>query len=369
MTANLKTPPPSTAALHGADEPTPETGRKGWKRARREVLRVLIVLLLLELAVRVEPIRSTLSAALAPYENLLWYADIMPAYRDQLQNGEHYDLWLAGSSYMMTGWHPEWVANGLKEAGVENVSVQNYGMTDMRQLRDMAAVFDRWMFEMDTPEYFILGVSVFNFSATGRAPVTESPMERAFIFPADLNDQLAGWLYKNSALYRYTLLARNATFVPRDETVIEPHPLGGFIPGETPFEDCNPDGWQAPDRPQDPYPDSIFAPLDTFIDVLQSRDIPVLVVDIPLQYCNMRRFFPSEAAYQHNYLGQLSAHLEAAGIPFLNMSERFYAEIPDDQQHLYFMDHHHPNLEGAKLFSAWTAEFAAEWLKNLKPGD
>jgi hypothetical protein len=337
----------------------------GWQRLRRELLRLVIILLLLEIVVRVDPVKSLLSDALDPYENLLWYADIMPAYQDQLQHGPHYDVWLAGSSYMMTGLQPEWVRAELEAQGTSSLTIQNYGMTDMRNLYDMAAVYDRWMFEMDQPDYLILGISVFNFSARGDSTSLSSPMERTFIFRDSVDDYAAGWLFRSSALYRYALLARNASLIPRDEALLKPHPLGGYIEGPNPFEDCNGNDWKAPDAPQDPYPPELFASLDRFLDVIQARQIPVMVVDIPLQYCNMRRFFSSQEAYEHNYIEQVTAHLQAKGIPFLELATPFYAEIPLDEQRLYFMDYHHPNSEGARLFSQWTGEFAAEWIKNL----
>jgi hypothetical protein len=337
----------------------------GWRRLRREVLRLVIVLLLLEIVVRVDPVKSLLSNALDPYENLLWYADIMPAYQDQLQHGPHFNVWLAGSSYMMTGLQPEWVQSQLAAEGEDGLTVQNYGMTDMRNLYDMAAVYDRWMLPMDQPDYLIIGISVFNFSTTADATARNSPMERTFIFPDSVDDYAAGWLFQSSALFRYALLARNATFIPRDEALLKPHPLGGYIAGPNAFENCNPNEWKAPDAPQDPYPAEVFAPLDRFLEVAQSRQIPVMVVDIPLQYCNMRRFFSSREAYESNYIQPVMTHLQEKGIPFLELATPFYAEVPLDEQRLYFMDRHHPNSEGARLFSQWTGEFATNWLKTL----
>jgi hypothetical protein len=332
---------------------------------RREIVRLAIVLLLLEIVVRVDPVKSLLSDALDPYENLLWYADIMPAYQDQLQHGPHYDVWLAGSSYMMTGLQPEWVQAQLAVEEENGLTVQNYGMTDMRNLNDMAAVYERWMLSMDQPDYLIIGISVFNFSTSADSTARNSPMERTFIFPDSVDDYAAGWLFRGSALFRYALLARNATLIPRDEALLKPHPLGGYIDGPNAFENCNPNEWKAPDAPQDPYSAEQFAPLDRFLEAIQARQIPVMVVDIPLQYCNMRRFFSSREAYESNYIELMTAHLQEKGIPFLELATPFYAEVPLDEQRLYFMDRHHPNSEGARLFSQWTGAFAADWLKTL----
>ena len=341
----------------------------GWRRFLREMLRLAAVLLLLEIVVRVDPVKSLLADALDPYENLLWYADIMPAYQDQLQHGPQYDVWMVGSSYMMTGLQPEWVQAQLAAAGENSLTVQNYGMTDMRNLYDMAAVYDRWMLQMDQPDYLILGISVFNFSATGDSNARNSPMERTFIFPDSVDDYAAGWLFRSSALYRYSLLARNATFIPRDQALLKPHPLGGYIDGPNAFENCNPEEWKAADAVQEPYPADFFAPLDRFLEVVQAYQIPVMVVDIPLQYCNMRRFFPSRDIYESNYVQRISAHLSEKGIPLIDLETLFYAEIPQDEQQLYFMDRHHPNSEGARLFSQWTGALAAEWIRGLAAED
>ena len=44
----------------------------GWSRLRREILRVLAVLLILEMIARIGPVKTWLSDTLDPYENLLW---------------------------------------------------------------------------------------------------------------------------------------------------------------------------------------------------------------------------------------------------------------------------------------------------------
>jgi len=339
----------------------------GWRRLAGELRRLVALLLVLELILRIEPVRSVLSNTFDPYENLLWYSEYMPAYREQLTSGPHYDVWMTGSSYMMTGLQPQWVQEEMEAQGAGGLTVQNYGMIDMRNMYDMADVFDRWMFSMDQPKYLVIGISVFNFSEKRASTARSSPMERTFIFPDSPDDFAAGWLFQNSAVYRYGLLARNATLIARDEAVLKPHPLGGFIEGPTPFVDCDPTGWKKPDGPRIAYPPGAFDPLDRFIEVVQKWQIPLAVVDIPLQYCNMRRFFLSQESYETVYLTAITAHLREKGIPFLNLEERLYAEVPDEEQNQYFMDYHHPNLEGAKLFSRWTGEFVANWLKTLIP--
>jgi hypothetical protein len=343
---------------------TSNSDQRGWRRLWREVGRLLALLLILELVLRVEPIKTMLSDALDPYENLLWYSEYMPAYREQLTNGPHYDLWMVGSSYMMTGLQPEWVQRALENQGVSGTTVQNYGMPDMVNFFDMAAIFDRWILEMDQPKYAVINISVFNFSARTPSIARNSPMERTLIFPDSPDDYVAGWLFQNSRIYRYALLARNASFIPRSEAELKPHPLGGFIEGPTPFMDCDPTEWKTPDDPQISYPPGAFDPIDRFIEVIQKREIPLVIVDMPLQYCNMRRFFVSETSYKTVYLTAITAHLQQKGIPFLNLAGIFYREVPDNEQYLYFLDRHHPNLEGARLFSQWTGEFLAEWLQT-----
>jgi hypothetical protein len=367
---------PPTPAAPPAEQTGAETGvadsRIGWRRIGREVRRVLIVLLLLELIVRVGPVHTALSRALAPYENLLWYSDLMPTYRDQLLNGQHYDLWLGGSSYMMTSLQPEWIQADLREAGYPEITAQNYGLTVMRNLDDMAAVFDRWMFEMDEPEYFVLGITVNNFTASAGdiSRARNSPMERAFIFRDSLDDMIAGFLYQTSDLYRYTLLARNATFIPTERTILEPKPAGGFTYADTFFEGCDPSIWIGDDQPT---PDNLifrqFPSLDHFIEVVQARGIPIAVVNIPVQWCSLRIGFPSYESYQENYLQPLTDHLEQKGIPFLALDPLFYEAVPIEEQNRLFRDMNHPNTEAAELLSGWTADFLAEWFAHESADD
>jgi hypothetical protein len=341
--------------------------RSGRKRLYREVLRVAVILLLLEIVVRVEPFKSLLADALDPYENLLWYSENMPAYQDQLTNGPHYDVWLGGSSYMMTGLQPEWIGETVRESGIEGLSFQNYGLNTMQNLGDMADIYDRWLFQMDQPDYMILAISFFNFTPGGRLPsrARTSPMEQATIFSDSIDDYAAGWLYRNSALYHYTLLARNATFIPRARALLQPMPLGGFVEANDPFGGCDPNRWANANTQPDLTMITEYSSLDRFLNVIQARGIAVAIVNIPMQYCSMRNSFVSFADYRARYLTPVSDHLRSLGILFLDMDSPFQAQIAEDEQHLYFRDFNHPNSKGARLFSQWTGEFAATWIKSL----
>jgi hypothetical protein len=331
------------------------------------VLRVAVSLLLLEMVVRLPPVKAVLDEALNPYENLLWYSENMPAYQEQLRNGPHYDVWLGGSSYMMTGLQPEWVGAAAHENGVEGLSFQNYGLNTMQNLGDMAEVYDQWLFQMDQPDYMILAISLYNFTPGGRLPsrVRTSPMEQATIFSDSVDDYAAGWLYHNSALYRYTLLARNATFIPRDQTILKAMPLGGFVEANDPFDGCDPTAWLTADAPLASTLFTDFSRLDYFLNVIQARGIPVAIVNIPMQYCALRNSFLSIADYRERYLTPVTDHLQALDIPFLDMDSPFQAQVAADEQRLYFRDFNHPNGKGAALFSQWTGEFAAAWIKTL----
>jgi hypothetical protein len=338
------------------------------------LLRLIAFLLLFEVVVRVEPISSILSNKLDSYENLLWYSDLMPVYKDELQNGPHYNIWLAGSSYMMTGLQPKWVESELRKHKIERLTIQNYGMTDMRNLYNMADLYDRWMFRIDKPQYLVIGVSMINFFASSKleAAVTRSPIESTFIFPNSLDDYISGWFFRNSHLYRYTLLLRNATIIPKVETELSNKPLGGYIEGTTPFQDCNPNSWIPANLPENSYTNlfrdnfKVFEPIDYFIDTASKHNIPVAVVDIPIQFCNMRRYFITFDEYKEYYMNQLDNHLKQKGIPFLELSYRFYSDVPQDEQFQYYMDYHHPNNAGAQLFSQWTGDFISDWITQLQ---
>jgi hypothetical protein len=341
----------------------------GWRRLRREILRVAIVLLLLEIVVRIDPVKSLLADALDPYENLLWYSENMPAYQDELRRGSHHEVWLGGSSYMMTSLQPAWIAETVQNAGIEGLSFQNYGLNTMQNLDDMAAIYDRWLFQMDEPKYMILGISLLNFTRGGRlaSRARSSPMEQATIFQDSIDDYAAGWLYRSSALYRYALLARNATFIPRDQAILKPMPLGGFVEATDPFSGCDSTAWVAADTPPGLTLIDNFSTLDHFLSVIQARGIPVAIVNVPLQYCSLRNAFPDYRDYADSYLKPMADHLRAMGIPFLDLDTQFQAQVVEDQQHRYFRDLNHPNTAGAHLFSQWTGEFVAEWLKT-QPG-
>jgi hypothetical protein len=270
---------------------------------------------------------------------------------------------------MMTALQPEWVAETAAAAGIEGLSFQNYGLNTMQNLDDMAVIYDRWLFQMGKPKYMVLGLSVLNFTTRGRmaSMARSSPMEQATIFQDSVDDYAAGWLYRNSALYRYALLSRNATLIPRDQAVLKPMPLGGFVEALEPFSGCDQTVWVPEDTPPGLTMINNFSTLDHFLSVIQAQGIPVAVVNIPVQYCSFRNTFPDYEDYANSYLKLLGNHLGAMGIPFRDLDSQFQVEVAEDQQHLYFRDYNHPNIEGARLFSQWTGEFVAEWLKT-QPG-
>jgi len=350
---------------------TSSSKNPGWRRLWREMGRLAVLLLILELTLRIEPVRSVLSNTLDPYENLLWYSEYMPAYREQLTSGPHYDVWMVGSSYMMTSLNPQWIQEEVAARGVRGLTFQNYGMTVMANLSDMAMMFDRWMFQMDQPRYMILGIAMHNFLNSAQQPsrVRSSPMETTFIFPDSLDERVAGWLYQNSALYHYALLSRNATFIPRERTVPQEMPLGGFVESSNSFEDCDPAIWIPADAPSGLLTFNDFSGLDQFIDIIQRRGIPLAVVNIPAQYCVVRNIFPSYEDYKSSYLKAITEHLRQKEIPFLDLDTSFYETVPQDAQSQYFRDYGHPNLEGARLFSDWTAAFVADWLQTIQRGN
>ena len=118
---------------------TSSSKKAGWPRLRRDILCVVVALLALELVMRLDPVRLSLSQALDPYENLLWYSDYMPSYRDQLVHGPHYDVWMVGSSYMMTGLQPQWVQEQMAALAerLEQLSLDDVILSEQRDGGDL----------------------------------------------------------------------------------------------------------------------------------------------------------------------------------------------------------------------------------------
>lgn len=333
-----------------------------WSKVRRDLLRLMFVLLMLELLCRIPPVRGLLADRLDRYENLLWYHYTLPTYQDQLINGPQYDLWLIGSSYMMTALDPQQIESEL----TSEVTVQNYGYTAMRNFETMSQMID-WMFTFTRPRYVVLGTNLRNFTGnfvTEDARTKNSPYESMVIFPDSVDDRVTHFFYQNSLLYRYILLARNATFIPPENADLKSLPKGGFF-GERifPLDECEPFPFN-PSAPPLNMADGL-ARLDTLIDRIRSRGIPLLVVNVPLPACALTTFENFES-YEQDYLDPLNTHLTSLKVPFYALDNQFYTEIPLEEHGVYFDDLSHTNLEGAALLSQWTAEFVAQWLDTVK---
>lgn len=341
------------------------TSNSKWARLRRDVLRLIGILLLLEVAARVDPVRSLLASKLDTYENLLWYSDLLPAYQDQLKNGSHYDVWMIGSSYMMTSLDPAQIQAEVQAAGFEGMTFQNYGMTNMRNLVEMAAVFDRWMLQLDQPDVVVIAIAEQNFLNNAELPgrIFGSPMENMLIFPDTVDDYVARFLYNTSAVFRYGVISRNAFLQPLERAALKSYPSGGWTPSENTYEPCDFSVFKPPPFNQTAFQAGITR-FDQLVEVFQKREIPIVVVNIPLSACGLHRFYPTFEAYQHNYLQPITAHIESLGLPFLELDTRFYAEVPEAEQHLFFSNLSHPNLTAGKMLSSWTADFIAAWLDD-----
>lgn len=333
-------------------------------RLRRGVLVLLLCLLLLEIGVRLPPVHAALSTALDPYESLLWYIMNMPAYLKQLQNGPHYDLWMLGSSYMMTGLDPRIVQAQLAVTG-NPTTVQNYGYTGMTNLSEMALVVERWMLQYDKPRYAIIGIQMSNlFDGKLPARARSSPMERMIIFNDSPENQMVQFVFQNSDLFRFATLARNALTVPAEKTVVPEFPVGGYVERNKTMT-CDPAVWASTYNPPAEAFEGHVARLDALINAFRQNGVEVAVVNIPSSYCGLRGGYSSTENYEQMYLDPLAAHLQAINVPYAELDRRFYAAYPDvDEQVTFYSNASHPNAEGAKLFSAWTGEFAAAWLNR-----
>lgn len=332
-----------------------------WRRLRRDLSLLLVGLIALELVCRVPTVNSLLAEHLDPYENLLWYDWIMPAYQEQLRAKPGYDVWLLGSSYMMTSLDPQRIQSELRD----NVTVQNYGFTralNFNNVSDMVA----WLFTLDRPRYVVIGTTVLNFNAGAANPVSaySSPYESVYIFRDSPDDAIAGFLYRTSAFYRYAILARNATFIPIEQTLYRPIPYGGFVASETVL-DCDVKFSTTHEFSPNLRYDAGLARLEKLIETVQEQGIQVAVINVPLPACALDDF-GSYAAYEQQYLNPLAAHLASRQIPFFALDPQFYAEVPLEDQEQYFANNTHANQRGADLFSEWSAKFVADWLETLE---
>jgi hypothetical protein len=336
------------------------------KRLRRSLLAILMGLLMLEIGVRLPPVHAALSSTLDPYETLLWYSKNMLSYRMDFDSGKHYDLWLLGSSYMMTGLDPEIVGDTLAAAD-DPLTVQNYGFTGMINLADMALVVDRWLLNADKPRYAIIGLQWSNMSSDVKRPIRarSSPMERMLIFRDAPDDWVSAFVYQNSVLFRFATLARNALLIPLEQTDVPDLPKGGYVPRNQAMT-CDRSLWTDNDKPTAAEFESHLVRLGALINMLHRNGVEVGVVNIPSSYCALRRSYSSQEHYEQFYLDPLAAYLQATGVPYAELDRRFFAAYPDvDEQVTFYYNASHPNSEGAKLFSLWTGEFAAQALVSV----
>jgi hypothetical protein len=332
-----------------------EKRSSAWARIRRDVLLLCSFVLILELLCRIPPVRAALAERLDPYEVLLWYTPAVPVYQKALLAKPGDDVWLLGSSYMMTAFDPTQMQPKLPT----DLTVQSYGFSGMRNLDAMSHMVD-WLLTYDQPRYVVLGVNLRNFTpaAGDRVRAQDSPLENIFVYTDSIDDVIAGFLYRNSLLYRYGILARNATFIPLEDTAYPAVEAGGYTRVTGQLEDCaavynaNGSGVAMADG---------LARLDTLIDTIHEHSIPVMVVNIAMPVCALENF-QSFAHYTESYLDVLSAHLTERGVPFHALDPRFYAEYPLDDHGRYYDDTGHANADGAALYSAWTADFIAAWV-------
>lgn len=332
-----------------------------WRRVRRGAVWLLLALLGIEGFLRLPPIAAWRAAHISPYERLLWSDDFLPGYQ-QMLDSRGYDLWLIGSSYMMTGLDPAQIAAGMPQP----LRMENFGMNRMLNLETMSLMLDRWLLQHGTPRYAVLGVSVRNFIALAGdpTPAETSPYERRFIFADNLDDHLARLLYAHSALYQTALLGRSAATIPLMR-VTQPA-QGGYVPRVTVLDCAAALSAEARGDPTLRLAVAAgFARLDALLAVFARRGIPVLVVGIPAPACVVDFFYGGHAVYMREYVAVVEAHLSERGVPSAFLDARFQEVIPPYEQFAYFADSHHPNVEGAALFSAWTAEALAEWLAEM----
>ena len=331
---------------------------RGWKRVWRDLLSVALLIVVAELILRIGPIQAFLAEKLDPYENLLWYDRTLPAYEEQLRHHPDYTIWLLGSSPMMTGLNPAIIQENLRQAGYEGITVQNYGFTTMLNLGVMAQVVDRWLLELDQPQYIILGVAQANFTTTGadRNRIEDSPLENLMIYPDNIDDYVARFLYTNSVLFHYSILAHNATIIPVERTRPDPLPLGGYTERSGTINCQQYLNFTRNGQIASVDLEGGLDRMDQLLDVIQARNIPVLVVNIPIARCLLDDRFRAVDYYRTAYLEPLADHLHQRGIPFFDIDAAFY-ELPAKDQNGFFDNGIHPNTDGADFMSSLLGHF------------
>lgn len=330
----------------------------GWGRIWRDLLRLLLLIIIAELVLRLGPIHEFLAEHLDPYENLLWYDRRMPSYQAELELNPDHTIWMLGSSPMMTALHPTIIQKNLRRAGRENATVQNYGFTIMTNLGTMAQVVDRWLLEMDQPKYIALGIAQINFSANSgkRNRIEDSPLENIMIYPDSVDDYIARFLYTNSILYHYAILARNATMIPVEETARPILATGGYSKRSGTINCSRYNGFVRAGRIATVDLEGGLERLDRLIDAIQARDIPLLVVNIPIARCLLDDRFRSVDYYRSAYLDPVADHLRSRGIPFFDIDTVFY-ELPAKDQNGFFDNGTHPNADGARFMSNLLSDY------------
>jgi hypothetical protein len=339
----------------------------GWRRVGREVLRVGLVLLALEMIVRIGPIHALLAERLGPYENLLWYDARMPRYKNQLSADPNYTVWMLGSSPMMTAWKPSLIQSEVREAGHEDFTVQNYGLTTLLNLGVMAQAVDRWMLEMDQPQYVVLGISQLNFSigASWRARIENSPLESVLIYPDNIDDYANGFLYETSVLFHYLILARNAMNIPIQRMQRLPGEQGGYSERKGVLISVETDLPVSQRGVIQEHLQTNLMWLDQMIDMLQAHHLPVLVVSLPISDCQMQEQYGSMEAYQQRYLEPVSDHLRQRGISLVEMDTWFYERIAPGERDAYFDDGTHMNRDGAAMMSEQLSQILGDWISSM----
>ena len=329
-----------------------------WRRIAIDVLCVIGVLLVLEMIVRLPPVHDYLAARLDTYEHLFWHDPNMPRYTNDLRENPDYTFWFVGSSYMMTAINPAAI-----RPEIAPMTAQNFGMTVMTNLAYMSEIMTRWMLQQGEPQTMVLFVAEPNFSNPYLQESRNGIFEQTFLFPDSISDNAGRWLYNQSQLYRYLLLARNAPLVPYEDTLREPRENGGFwqhigepytCPTATPLsQQINPITYHVGHNN-----------LETFITMTQQHNIPLMIISIPIPECTWRLRYMDFADYQNTYLQPVAALAEEHGIPFFELDTRFQAEVASNEQQNYFYDAHHANQEGAELFSVWTTGILNQWLAD-----
>jgi hypothetical protein len=260
------------------------------------------------------------------------------------------DCIMLGNSHVWRGFNPAIFEEVYYQATGQTIRCQNFGITGIGAIS--TGKLAKILVDELHPRLLIYGTSAGDFDSHRAENSASSIFSSPWIRYRLGEKSFDGWLIENSAFYRCYLALNSYLFPINDfmkrssretEKNIQPN---GFLP----FEDTN--------------ITYIFDPIENYVidpeqvDGLQnlfalSSQTTILVVEMPLNNIIYEQF-PDLLKQHAEFIAQVSASAEQAGIPF--WSTQGLKIIPKRG----WKDYHHLGITGANAFSQWLGQRIAE---------